>query len=572
MHRRVGNLLSIAAFSAAAFTTPAVARAQPPGDQPQLSGSARLTGRVVAADNGRPVRRATVSLSGLPDSQRHAGPNRVFVSRKVETDSNGRFEIADLPSGSYSINVAVSSGFVRPARSTEATVAEGRTVEMTVRLERTGAITGRIRDENGEGVLGAEVHAVRKLNVGGHTSLAPSASATTNDLGEYRLFNLPAGEYYVLATHTPPQWRNEPAPRSGYAHTYYPGAQAIQAARVLVVRSGRDSERVNFTIAACQLARLSISPVDSRGMPLGREAQMILTRRTDVFLSSSSRYTSRREAGTFLFDGLQPGDYYLVVTTNSRMEEAAYVNVSIDESDVSLRVQTNTGAKVSGRILVDGQPAGSSSRNVWVSSRPPLGQYGVAYAHPPLVKVEGTDRFELTGLRGPMVLSAEAGGGALVSIQRRGEELASKTVEYVGTETLDDVVVELTTQVTQVDVTVTSANPRGESEPVLVVLFSEDPKRWHQGFIRYSRTTTSPKSGGTGTGAPVSTELIRLPPGRYLVAAVPDLDVPYPTQGGVFEKLRPFATPVTLVAGQRAKVTVGVTNREATTLIHGARR
>jgi hypothetical protein len=325
-----------------------------------------------------------------------------------------------------------------------------------------------------------------------------------------------------------------------------------------VVRSGRDSERVNFTMARCRLAKLSIDPVDSHGVPLGREAQMTLTRRDDVFLSSSLQHSSRRQDGTFLFDGIQPGDYYLVVTTSARMEEAAYVNVSIDEADVSLNVHTNTGAKVSGRVVVDGRPGDGVSRNVWVSSNPPQGTYGVSYAHVPLVRVERTDRFELTGLRGPMVLSAEVGSGALLSIQRHGEEIAGKTLEFVGTETLDDIVVELTTQVTDVDVTVTSASARGEPEPVLVFVFAEDAKRWHQGFIRYSRTTASPTSPRTRNVSSANTKLIRLPPGRYLVAAVPDQNVSYPTRGGVLEKLRPLATPVTLVAGQTARVTVAV--------------
>jgi hypothetical protein len=60
MLRRACSLLSVAALSVVAIPTLAAARLQPPSGQPQLSGSARLTGRVVATDNGRPVRRASV--------------------------------------------------------------------------------------------------------------------------------------------------------------------------------------------------------------------------------------------------------------------------------------------------------------------------------------------------------------------------------------------------------------------------------------------------------------------------------------------------------------------------------
>jgi hypothetical protein len=275
---------------------------------------------------------------------------------------------------------------------------------------------------------------------------------------------------------------------------------------------------------------------------------MTLTRRDDAHLASSSRQANRGEEGTFLFDGLQPGDYYLVVTTSYQMEEAAYVNVSIHEADVSLNVQTNTGARVSGRILVDGQPAaggGSPSANVSVSSNPPLGWTGPTYARVPLARVQGTDRFELTGLRGPMVLHADISGGTLLSIQRGGKEVAGKTLEFVGTETIDDVVVALTTHVAQVDVTITNASSRGEPEPVLVILFAEDPARWPRGS-EYARTTTG------------RTQLIRVPPGRYLIAAIHDIGINHPTEAGVLEQLRPLAVPVTVVAGQTAKVTVGV--------------
>jgi hypothetical protein len=535
--------------------------------QPQLSGSARLTGRVVAADNGRPVGRTYVRLSGLPDSQKNAGPNRVHVSRRVETDINGRFAFPDLPSGWYSINVDPVSGFVRLARPKESTLTEGQTVEMTVRLERTGAIEGRIHDENGGGMLRARVQAVRRRSIGGYTTLtAAGASATTNDLGEFRLFDLPAGEYHVVASYVRPQERNDPAPVSGYADTYYPGSPTLRGARVVVVRGGRDSKRINFTLAPSRLARLSIKPVDSSGAPLGREAQFTLARRDDDFMLSSTRHTGRREDGMFVFDGVQPGDYFLVVTTSPRMEEAAYVNVSIRETDLSLSVQTNTGARVSGRIIVDGQPAaggGSPFPNVWVSSRPPLGKYGPTYARVPVDRVQGTDRFELTGLRGPMVLHADVTAGALLSIQRRGEEIAGTTLAFAGTEAIDDVVIALTTQVAQVEVTVTDASSRGETDPVLLILFSEDPARWHPGYSRYARTTVSPQStNGARTLRSAQPQLIRIPPGRYLVAAIHDIDISFPVEAGILEQLRPLAVPVTLVAGQTAKVTLGIARAE----------
>jgi hypothetical protein len=51
-------------------------------------------------------------------------------------------------------------------------------------------------------------------------------------------------------------------------------------------------------------------------------------------------------------------------------------------------------------------------------------------------------------------------------------------------------------------------------------------------------------------------------PGAYRIIAIRDPGTDYPTQAAILEKLRPLATPVTLVAGQPAQVSIGVTDLE----------
>jgi hypothetical protein len=211
--------------------------------------------------------------------------------------------------------------------------------------------------------------------------------------------------------------------------------------------------------------------------------------------------------------------------------------------------------------------APDSVPTVWVSANPPLGKYAPMYARVPSAQVKRTDRFELAGLRGPMALSAEVGGGALLSIRRAGQKIAGKTLEFEGTETIDDVIVSLTTRVAQVDVTVTGTSASGEPQPVLLILFSEDSALWHQGHLQYTRTMTShvptrpPDTRGVpGPLPPAETRLSRLVPGRYLIVALPDVDLNHPTDVRLLEKLRPLAVPIRLVAGEPASVSLGVAN------------
>jgi hypothetical protein len=534
----------------------AAASQQPANDQAQPTGSSRLTGRVVAADNGQPVRRAYVNIS-LTTPIRVPTPDHVS-GWSVQTDVNGQFEFAGLPAGSYVIFVEPISGFVRPRDPASATLVDNGTAHVTIRLVRAGAIEGRVLDGKGEPVLGANVNVVRRVAIAGYVTTMPFGGNTaTNDVGEFRLFNVPAGEYYVVAMYTPRQSNSNPGTRIGYVTTYYPASRTLGDARVVKVRAGQDTKRINVTMASSRLVRVSVHPVSSTGAPLGREARLILSRRDPVYLSSRERY-AREERGMFVFDDVSPGDYSLLVTSGLRMEEAAYVNLTVDEQDVALNVQTNTGATVSGRVIVDGQALGVapgvSPLNVGVLASPPPGQYGISYTreYMLLCNVRGTDRFELTGLRGPMVLYGEIGLGALVSIRRGGQEIAGKTLEFVGTETIDDIVVELTRKVATLEVAVTSTKTPDDPETALVMLFADDPSLWHSGHLQYTRMKTS--------RTPTRERLIRIVPGRYRVIAIHDADMNFPmSQRALLEKLRPFATPVTLVAGEPAQIAIRVT-------------
>ena len=288
--------------------------------------------------------------------------------------------------------------------------------------------------------------------------------------------------------------------------TYHPGAQALRDAKLVVVRSGKDTTKVDVALASGPLARVAIDAVDSRGVPLGREASATLTLLGDVYLSNSMRQASRQDDGPLVFSDVPWGDYYLIVGTSYRQEEAAYVNVTVD-GDVTLKVQTNSGARLSGRVVVQGPPRDTNSGrpfpNVTVTATRPPGKFGPSYAKEPLAQLQGADRFELTGLRGPMILHAQMSGASLVSIGRaNGDDLAGKPVHFTGTEVIDDLLVTFTTEQAEVEVTLTGLREPDDPENVLVMLFSEDPGRWHAGSVQYTAiqatTEMTVQAGGGG--------------------------------------------------------------------------
>src|SRR5690349_8710775 len=66
--------------------------------RPQPVGTGQISGRVVDAENGRPMRRARVMLNGaeLPGG------------RGTTTDDQGNFSFAGLPAGRYTVNASRS--------------------------------------------------------------------------------------------------------------------------------------------------------------------------------------------------------------------------------------------------------------------------------------------------------------------------------------------------------------------------------------------------------------------------------------------------------------------------------
>jgi len=81
---------------------------QRPGGQPippardasaPKTGTAKITGRVTAADSGQPLRKAQVRVVAQEIRENHS----------TSTDGDGKFEFKDLPAGRYQVTVSKGS-------------------------------------------------------------------------------------------------------------------------------------------------------------------------------------------------------------------------------------------------------------------------------------------------------------------------------------------------------------------------------------------------------------------------------------------------------------------------------
>src|SRR5262249_46182201 len=169
--------------------------AQPQEAVPTPTG--RISGRVVAADNGRPVKRAPVFVTAaeLPSG------------RGMMTDDSGIFDLTELPAGRYTLTVS-KSGFVslsygqrRPLQAgTPLQLADGQQLKgIEFQLPRGSVIGGRVLDEDGEAMPGVMVRVMRYQYLQGDRRLMPAGAGQTDDKGQYRVWGLMPGDYYVNA-------------------------------------------------------------------------------------------------------------------------------------------------------------------------------------------------------------------------------------------------------------------------------------------------------------------------------------------------------------------------------------
>jgi hypothetical protein len=141
--------------------------------------------------------------------------------------------------------------------------------------------------------------------------------AQTDDLGQFRLFGLPPGDYVVAAEarantfvgpNQPPETEEDAV---GFMTTFYPTAVDETAAQRVRARAGGETGGLEIRMATGRLFRISGLVTDSQGRPLGRGNGSIVKRGAG---GAATNYGfSIDEQGRFQMKNIAPGNYRLTV-------------------------------------------------------------------------------------------------------------------------------------------------------------------------------------------------------------------------------------------------------------------
>ena len=547
MNDFMSRVIWIAAFL---WLAPGTARAQvsplPDHGQPQAApiqpnATAVVRGHVVAGDTSQPLPRAQVRLIPLDGG----------TSRGALTESDGSYEIKNVAPGRYNIsaskNAYITSQYGQTRPSETATRFEIRADQVLERVDfalpRGAVVRGRIVDEYGDAISRVQVTPVSWQMQGGIRRLVSSQrSVSTDDRGEFRLFALSPGDYFIQATSRPaPGGAGAADDRTGYPVTYFPSTTNAADAQRVRVGIGTITSDILIVMTSVPTAKVSGTAVDSRGQPLA--GMIIMSNSSSVFNTAAS---TLRPDGSFSIANVTPGEYTLVVPQRGGSDENVATKVSVAGADIAdVRLVGSKPVTVSGRILVDpGPPLDSGS--LMIAAVPLRSDQMIGFGFTPPGKVNADFTFTMkvaSGLR-RLELNGLPTGWSVRAVRHHGVDVTDSGIEIEPNQNVDGIDVEVTSRVTTVTGIVADARGRTPADYTTVV-FPQDRNLWTNArrYVKVGR----PDHDGRFT-------IAGLPPGDYYAVARDHIDVGAISDPDFLDAVRADAIGFSLTEGETKAV------------------
>jgi hypothetical protein len=532
-------LLAWAVATGFAVTTATQTRSDRPprdtaGQKPaEAPTTGRIGGRVFAADNGRPVRRARVFVSApqLPEG------------RATLTDDTGAFDLSDLPAGRYTLTVS-KTGFInlsygqrRPLQpGTPIQLAEGQQLTgIEFRLPPGGVIAGRILDDSGDPAPGVSVRVMQYRYAQGNRQLVPAGTGQTDDQGSYRIWGLNPGDYYVSAVARnfggsgrgfaadlvqgrggPPD-RAQPTPEQlGYTPTFYPGVPSVDEARPLRLGVSGEVLDVSFSLMLVQTARVAGRVTNPDGSPTTAGSVNLLadTGSAGRGLGGGTLGARIQWDGSFSIVNVPPGRYVLRARSDDTdVPQYATQPLAVSSGDRgTLTIVLAPGGTISGTLTLQAtQSAQVLDLTQLRVVAPAIDFLGVGQNPNGRVASDGT--FTIEGVAaGPHWIRMQnpQRGWALKSVLVDAREVIDTPIDLRSGQKLPNVTLVLTDRLTEVNGTVSDERGTPITEHTILA-FPLDSSLWRPQARQIM--TARPDQNGK--------YLIRgLPPGEYYVTAI----------------------------------------------------
>jgi len=357
----------------------------PPEDRCQIEGT------VVNAVTGEPLRKVQVALERSPGNADYG----------AVTDSEGRFTIQNIAPGSYR-PAATRNGFVPAANAPGLLVLSRgqRLQDVKLRLLPQGVISGRIVDEDSDPIPQVFVQCLKYTYQQGKKQLVPVNASNTNDLGEYRLFGLTPGKYFLYASRRgaifskPVAQSTEQSSEEVYLPVFYPNGSTIDGAAAVQVTSGEAVHGMEMTLRHVHTVyvRGTVVNVLSNRAMIG--AALKLTPRGIPGLATTRvANVQGNDQGAFEFRDVPPGSYILEGdTSDGGRTSIARMPLEVGNSNMDgVVLSVGLSMTLNGRVKVEEGGTGRAPSRLSVLLEPKTADLGTAASAD--VKDDGTFAF-----------------------------------------------------------------------------------------------------------------------------------------------------------------------------------
>ncbi|HEY1660048.1 MAG TPA: carboxypeptidase-like regulatory domain-containing protein [Candidatus Sulfotelmatobacter sp.] len=344
------------------------ANAQTSGDS---QNGCALHGTVIDSKTGQPVRGAEVTLRGwgLSSSGSWVGGvgNRSEPTAAI-SDSEGHFAFDNLTPGRYRVT-ASRNGYVsrgpRPgAGGSLITLSSGQQSSDTiVRLTPSAVLAGRVTSEGDEPVPNVSVEAMKYNYQNERRQLTEVGTSTTDDRGEYRIWGLPPGKYYIRATHP----RGQTARPGGllYVPIFYPGVTDPSRTQPVDLHPGDEATGIDLNFVSMHSVRVSGRVLNANSQP-EKGAQVSLVGGSGSFTFTAGQASSDAK-GAFEIRAVPPGSYTLIAEQfgNGENDKVMRGRSPLDVGETNItdaEVVTGPGASVSGHVRIEGKNSADLSK------------------------------------------------------------------------------------------------------------------------------------------------------------------------------------------------------------------
>jgi len=532
---------------------------------PPLTGACEASGRVMNAATGHPLGNAWMFFGPKFSMYRHPAVH-------TRTDGEGRFDLQSIPCD-WGLPLGVrANGFVEQEEEPEPGPiflgrpepqfrSQHKITGIKIKMVPTGVIAGRITDAHGNPVECAHVtvaHAYPSSDP--RRWLTPYRETVTDDLGRYRLFDFPAGQYYVAAqTRTAQPISALPASSSdlrlfgaspGFSvspYIYYQHATTPGDASLVRLAPGEQMTGIDFSLLPVPTYEISGTVQGAAWRAAEGKVRLILLPAKGEFGISLKNgiVVQPGESGHFRILGVPSGSYVLWAVLPAGMPRyAAYAPITVSHANVTgVTLDPEGDWTVHGHLTVEGQPPGHFQYRV-------IAERGGADFLSQRVQandVHAGDSFALKGLfpgRYRIRVEMWPQGGYLKSATFGSQDVRTSLLaipqhQPAGT-------LELVASWDGVQIQGTVLGPDGQPAPFACVVLAPTPRLRRDARLFRAVPTYS---GGHFL-------LQGIPPGNYTLFAWDKIAYGAFLQPGFLDGVARYGVAITVAAGQQQTVTL----------------